>query len=77
MIAVAATGTLPPLGFVHEDASIAFCLNIADLYRTEITIPIAFEAVSQCHSHPEIPIERQVRRLAGIDLKRKKYFKND
>ena len=74
MIAVAATGTLPPLGFVHEDASIAFCLNIADLYRTEITIPIAFEAVSQCHSHPGIPIERQVRRRAGHRFKEEKIF---
>ncbi|MBN1880446.1 type I-E CRISPR-associated endonuclease Cas1 [bacterium] len=46
MIAVAATGTIPNLGFIHEDAAISFCLDIADLYRTEITIPLAFRSVS-------------------------------
>ena len=65
IIAVAATGALPPLGFIHEDASIAFCLDIADLYRTEITIPVAFEAVNQHHRDGHVPLERSVRRLAG------------
>ncbi len=65
IVAVAATGTLPPLGFIHEDASIAFCLDIADLYRTEVTIPVAFEAVGQHHKNGQIPLERHVRRLAG------------
>lgn len=65
LVAVAATGTLPPLGFVHEDASIAFCLDIADLYRTEVTIPVAFEAVSHYSANGHIPLERHVRRLAG------------
>ena len=65
IVAVAATGTLPPLGFIHEEASIAFCLDIADLYRTDITIPVAFEAVRQHYSNGQFPLERYVRRLAG------------
>ena len=72
IVAVAATGTLPPLGFIHEDASIAFCLDIADLYRTEVTIPVAFEAVSQHHKNGHIPLERHVRRLAGRRFREKK-----
>jgi CRISPR-associated protein Cas1 len=30
-IAVAAVGGLPPLGFIHEDSSNAFVLDVADL----------------------------------------------
>lgn len=72
MIAVAATGTLPQLGFIHEDAAISFCLDIADLYRTDLTIPIAFEATKLCHNKKDIPLERCVRRLAGRRFKEKK-----
>lgn len=41
-IAVAAVGALPPLGFIHEESSNAFTLDIADLYRVEITLPPCF-----------------------------------
>ena len=72
MIAVAATGTLPQLGFIHEDASISFCLDIADLYRTDLTIPIAFEAARHYNNKKDIPLERYVRRLSGRRFKEKK-----
>jgi CRISP-associated protein Cas1 len=39
-VAVAAVGALPPLGFIHEDSSNAFTLDIADLWRVEV-IPIS------------------------------------
>ena len=39
MIAVAATATIPQLGFVHEDSSKAFVLDITDLVRTSVTVP--------------------------------------
>ena len=35
-IAVAATATIPQLGFIHEDAGQSFVLDIADLYRAEV-----------------------------------------
>ena len=41
-IAVAATATIPQLGFVHEDSSKAFILDITDLVRTSVTVPLAF-----------------------------------
>jgi len=68
-IAVAATATLPQLGFIHEDASVAFCLDIADLFRTEVTIPAAFEAVRQHQANGNVSLERHVRRLVGRRLK--------
>jgi len=71
-IAVAATGTIPQLGFIHEDSSNAFSLDIADLLRDEITIPIAFQGVRLFEQQKDIPIERHVRRLAGRTFKEKK-----
>jgi CRISPR-associated protein Cas1 len=34
-IAVAAVGAVPPLGFIHEESSNAFTLDVADLWRAE------------------------------------------
>lgn len=64
-IAVAATGTIPSLGFIHEDSANAFCLDIADLFRDSVTIPVAFEATKAWEKQREFPVERHVRRLAG------------
>jgi CRISPR-associated protein Cas1 len=46
-IAVCATATIPQLGFIHEDSSQAWVLDIADLYRDEATLRIAFGAVAE------------------------------
>jgi CRISPR-associated protein Cas1 len=60
-IAVAAVGALPPLGFIHEDSSNAFTLDIADLWRIDITIPLAFSVASRCLKSPSLSLEREVR----------------
>lgn len=60
-IAVASVGALPPLGFIHEDSSNAFTLDIADLWRADITIPLAFSVAAQVSRTPDIPLERQIR----------------
>lgn len=67
-IAVAATGTIPSLGFIHEDSGNAFILDIADLYRDSVTLTAAFEAVRQAERQPAISLERHVRRLVGRRL---------
>ncbi len=65
-IAVAAMGALPPLGFIHEDSSNAFTLDIADLYRVDITLPLAFGAVQAIQQKKsELTIEREVRLRAA------------
>ncbi|TQV61578.1 MAG: type I-E CRISPR-associated endonuclease Cas1 [Halothiobacillaceae bacterium] len=64
-IAVAAVGALPPLGFIHEQSSNAFTLDIADLYRVDITVPLAFGAV-KAHQDGKAPsLEREVRQRAA------------
>lgn len=72
MVAAAATGTIPQLGFIHEDSAIAFCLDIADLYRDTFTLPIAFSAVREFERRPDRPLERIVRRLAGKAFQQQK-----
>jgi len=65
MIAVAATATIPQLGFVHEDSSKAFVLDIADLVRTTVTVPVAFAAARACQDDASRVLEREVRRRAA------------
>ena len=69
-IAVAATATIPQLGFIHEDPGQSFVLDIADLYRAEITLPCAFRAVKRVRERPSENIERVTRRLTGETLAR-------
>lgn len=68
-IAVAATATIPQLGFIHEDPGQSFVLDIADLYRAEVTIPCAFRAARDL-SKQDGNIERLTRRLTGQALAR-------
>lgn len=72
MIAAAVTGVIPQLGFIHEDSSNAFCLDIADLYRDTFTLPIAFSAVLEWEQRPSQALERITRRLAGRAFQKQK-----
>jgi CRISPR-associated protein Cas1 len=69
MIAVAATSTIPQLGFIHEDSSQALCLDIADLYRESVCLPAAFKAVKQWETDGTETLERYARRAAGRALR--------
>jgi CRISPR-associated protein Cas1 len=64
-IAVAAVGALPPLGFIHEDSSNAFTLDIADLYRVDTTLPLAFAAAKAANEGTMDSLERELRRRAA------------
>ncbi|MDE6091485.1 MAG: type I-E CRISPR-associated endonuclease Cas1e, partial [Ruminococcus sp.] len=44
---ICAIGCSPALGFVHVGHERSFVYDIADLYKAEITIPIAFEIAAQ------------------------------
>jgi CRISP-associated protein Cas1 len=68
MIAVAATSTIPQLGFIHEDSKNSFCLDIADLYRESVCLPAAFAAVKRWEQDRRDPLERYARRAAGRAL---------
>ena len=76
LAAVAAAGTLAELGFIHEDSSNAFALDISDLFRDSVLLPIAFRAAAAILRNKEGPVERVVRRLAGHTFRQEKLITN-
>lgn len=62
--AITALGTVPGLGFVHTGTSHAFVYDIADLYKAELTIPLAFSL--HASQDPEGDARRSFRR--GLTL---------
>lgn len=45
--AIVALGCAPGLGFIHTGHVLSFVFDIADLYKTDIAIPIAFDIASE------------------------------
>ena len=65
-----AMGLSPGLGFVHTGHDLSFVYDMADLYKAKVTIPIAFEVVSQSNPEDDIgQITRQKVRDAFKDGK--------
>ena len=60
-IAVASTATIPQLGFVHEDSGQSFVLDVADLVRHDVTLPIAFASAKHALIDANQNLERLVR----------------
>jgi CRISPR-associated protein Cas1 len=63
-VAVAAVAGIPQLGFIHEDSGQSFVLDIADLYRHDVVLDIAFGAAKEAAKSAE-SIERITRRRAA------------
>ena len=51
--AIVATGFSPGLGFVHVGKLLSFVYDIADLYKMDITVPVAFRVASEGSSGVE------------------------
>nr|WP_269453641.1 type I-E CRISPR-associated endonuclease Cas1e [Pseudoclavibacter sp. 13-3] len=49
---IVSLGCSPGLGFVHTSNERSFVFDIADLYRTEITLPLAFDLAAE--EHPDM-----------------------
>jgi CRISPR-associated protein Cas1 len=58
---IAALGCSPGLGFVHTGHDCSFVYDIADLYKAEITIPIAFEVAAENPENIGSSVRRRVR----------------
>jgi CRISPR-associated protein Cas1 len=71
-VAVAAVGALPPLGFIHEESSNAFTLDIADLFRSELTLPMAFSVARKAMNTPNLNLERELRFEAAHQFRKSK-----
>jgi len=68
-VAVAVSGAIPQLGFIHEDSGLSFTLDVADLYRDEVTLPSAFRGYNAAQKG-RIDPERAVRQDVGRILRR-------
>lgn len=67
---VVALGMSPGLGFVHTGHDMSFIYDIADLYKAELTIPIAFEMAATIEENEDIGSEtRKKVRDAMVDGK--------
>lgn len=58
---IVSLGCAPGLGFVHVGHEGSFVYDIADLYKAEITIPIAFEIASEDPEDIGAAVRRRVR----------------
>lgn len=55
--AILSAGYSPGLGFIHSGKLLSFVYDVADLYKTEITVPVAFKVTA---GNP-LELERAVR----------------
>ena len=55
--AIISAGYSPAIGFIHSGKQLSFVYDIADLYKAELTIPLAFEVARR---QPD-ELEREVR----------------
>lgn len=69
--AILACGFSPAIGFVHTGKQLSFVYDIADLYKTEISIPVAFTIVRESDQD----VERRVRYALRDAFKQMKIMK--
>lgn len=55
--AVVSCGFSPALGFIHTGKMLSFVYDVADLYKTEVTVPVAFRVAAE----KKDGLERRVR----------------
>lgn len=58
---VTSLGCSPALGFVHSGHELSFVLDIADLYKTELGIPVAFDVAAESDEDPGPRTRRALR----------------
>lgn len=64
--AILAAGYAPAVGFIHTGKPLSFVYDVADIYKFDTVVPIAFQVAAKSPVHPE----REVR-LACRDMFRK------
>ncbi|MDP5227055.1 MULTISPECIES: type I-E CRISPR-associated endonuclease Cas1e [Arthrobacter] len=58
---IVALGCSPGLGFVHTGHARSFVYDVADLYKAEVTIPVAFDVAASLNDSPSGQTRRAVR----------------
>lgn len=69
--AIVGVGLSPGLGFVHTGSATSFVMDVADLYKAEFTIPLAFElAASRYKEERDVRLAFRDRLVNGKLLRR-------
>lgn len=59
--AILSGGYSPALGFIHTGKQLSFVYDIADLYKTDLVVPLAFEAVADLPENIESCVRAKLR----------------
>lgn len=59
--AIVAAGYSPALGFIHIGKQLSFVYDVADLYKADLTVPVAFRAAASVTQHLEREVWRACR----------------
>lgn len=59
--AIVSAGYSPALGFIHSGKQLSFVFDIADLYKAEVSIPVAFKAAAAGVKNLESEVRRTCR----------------
>ncbi len=61
--AIVSAGYSPGLGFVHTGKQLSFVYDVADLYKTRLTVPLAFKLVAEAPVKLETRVRHACREL--------------
>ncbi len=61
--AIVSAGYSPGLGFVHTGRQLSFVFDVADLYKTQTTVPLSFQLVAQSAQKVESRVRHACRDL--------------
>lgn len=59
--AIISAGYSPALGFIHTGKMLSFVYDVADLYKMDVTVPVAFRSVAQGSAPLEATIRLNLR----------------
>jgi CRISPR-associated protein Cas1 len=59
--AIVSAGFSPALGFIHTGKMLSFVYDIADLYKTELSVPAAFSAATEGDAQLETRVRKACR----------------
>lgn len=60
---IVSAGYSPALGFIHTGKQLSFVYDIADLYKVEVTIPVAFRVTAESTLNLEARARQECRRV--------------
>jgi len=59
--AILAAGYAPAIGFVHTGKQLSFVYDIADIYKFETVVPVAFQVAARAPANPEREVRQACR----------------